>query len=114
MKEAPSLRASETIGPRQREQETKKEEQKLRNKFKVYGLISLFVKVNLVFAGVALWKMPLIAGLPLHQVVGTTIFAVLAHWELKPYWRLAGNVGSARKAKQPNNMAEAGLEFIET
>lgn len=88
------------------------------NKSKAFGVVTLFVKLNFLVAGIALWQMPVLEYLflqiPFYQVVGTTLFAVLIYMELKPYFAARREAEPRKKGKKGESKVEAaGLSYLE-
>lgn len=110
---APSMHVTDKFGPRHREQENKKMEKKMHNKSKALGLVALFIKINFILGGITLWQMPwvqvLFLEIPMHQIVGTTIFLVFGYMELKPYFarRAQDSVPTPKKPKAKKSDLDA-------
>jgi hypothetical protein len=81
---------------------------------KVIGITYLAVKVSLLIASIAMFKMDFIhflIDIPLYQVVGGVLISVLLYLELEPYFSTAGKKSKKESKIIPNRKPS---DFIET
>lgn len=113
-KEAPSMSVPDKkVGGKHRikdKKSIKQEKQKMNNQFNkaLFGVTYLILKVCLIVAGIALWKMPyvnLIWEIPFYQIIGTILLLFLVYLELYSYFCVKQN------GKKPNKQKTALDKF---